>query len=300
MTMQEVMVPVGDGVELHTWVFKPEGFDGPRPAISMAHGFGGVKYRGLRNYAEKFAAAGFVVTVHDHRGFGLSGGVVRGDIDPWQQIADWKRVISYVETIDGVDTARIGLWGSSYAGGHAIVLGATDRRLKAIVSQVPTISGYLQGQRRVPPEYRAALEERFNADERAQFQGQPPAMQLMLSMDPQVPAAYKLQEAQDFKDTFPLPEGIPSDEMITFQSSRKAMMYEPGNWIKRISPTPVLMVVATRDVVTPTDLALDAYEQLLEPKRLQMYDGNHFEAYAKDFDVTAGAATEWFVEHLRP
>jgi hypothetical protein len=33
------------------------------------------------------------------------------------------------------------LWGTSYAGGHAIVLGATDRRLRGVVAQVPTISG---------------------------------------------------------------------------------------------------------------------------------------------------------------
>jgi hypothetical protein len=30
--------------------------------------------------------------------------------------------------------------------GHAIVLGATDRRLQAIVTQVPTIDGFASGQ----------------------------------------------------------------------------------------------------------------------------------------------------------
>jgi hypothetical protein len=30
--------------------------------------------------------------VHDHRNFGTSGGELRGDIDPWRQIADWRRV----------------------------------------------------------------------------------------------------------------------------------------------------------------------------------------------------------------
>ncbi|CAD0187213.1 Quorum-quenching protein AidA [Ruegeria sp. THAF57] len=300
MTMQEVMVPVSDGIELHTWVFRPQGFEGPRPAITMAHGFGGVKYRGLRNYAERFAAAGFVVTVHDHRGFGLSGGAVRGDIDPWQQISDWRRIITYAETLDGVDTDRIGLWGSSYAGGHSIVLGATDRRLKAVVAQVPTISGFRQGQRRVPGDARPALEDRFNADERAQFHGSSPVTQLMLSTDPNVPAAYKSQDSQEFKDAFPLPEGVPANDVITLQSTRRAMMYEPGNWITRVSPTPLMMVVGTHDTVTPTDMQLAAYEQLLEPKRLQIFSGGHYDAYARELDVTCGAATEWFVQHLKP
>ena len=51
-----------------------------------------------------------------------------------------------------MDENRIGLWGTSFAGGHAIVLGATDRRLKAVVAQVPTIDGYASGLRRVAPE----------------------------------------------------------------------------------------------------------------------------------------------------
>jgi hypothetical protein len=47
-----------------------------------------------------------------------------------------------------VDADRIGLWGTSYAGGRALVLGATDPRLKTVVAQVPTISGYQQSLRR--------------------------------------------------------------------------------------------------------------------------------------------------------
>lgn len=90
-----------------------------------------------------------MVLLHDHRGFGASDGEIRHDIDPWQQIADWRYAISYLESLPEVDPGRIGLWGTSYAGGHAIVLGATDRRLRAVVAQVPTISGYEQGLRRI-------------------------------------------------------------------------------------------------------------------------------------------------------
>src|SRR5258707_12816967 len=53
-----------------------------------------------------------------------------------------------------------------YAGGHAIVLGATDRRLRAVVAQVPTISGFEQGLRRVAPDRIAALERAFAEDDR--------------------------------------------------------------------------------------------------------------------------------------
>lgn len=147
---QEIEFVADRDVVLRGWVFVPDGV-GPFPAITMAHGFAGVKEHGLERFARFFADAGFVVLVHDHRGFGASDGTPRYDIDPWAQIADWRRAISFLEAQPSVDPERIGLWGSSYAGGHAIVLGATDRRLRAVVAQVPTVSGYEQSLRRVAP-----------------------------------------------------------------------------------------------------------------------------------------------------
>jgi len=108
-----------------------------------------------------------VVLVHDHRNFGASDGAIRHDIDPWCQIADWRRAISFLESKPNVDPGRMGIWGTSYAGGHVLVLGATDRRIRAVVSQVPTISGYQQGLRRVAPDAVEALERQFDEDERA-------------------------------------------------------------------------------------------------------------------------------------
>ncbi|MFF4401926.1 hypothetical protein [Streptomyces sp. NPDC001480] len=66
----------------------------------------------------------------------------------------------------------------------------------------------------------------------------------------------------------------------------------------RVSPTPLLMVVALGDAVTVTDLALAAYERALEPKRLQLIPGGHFDPYARQFDRASGAARAWFREHL--
>jgi uncharacterized protein len=197
---------------------------------------------------QAFAAAGFVVLVHDHRNFGMSGGDLRGDIDPWQQIADGRRAISYLESRPEVDPTRIGLWGTSYAGGHALVLGATDRRLCCVVAQVPTISGYEQGLRRVSPDATPALEHAFNEDERAQSRGEPPRRQAVVSGDVSVAAAYRSQDAIDFY-LRPIPEGIWKNE-VTLRSIQAARMYEPGIWVSRVSPTPLLMVVARDDKLT--------------------------------------------------
>jgi fermentation-respiration switch protein FrsA (DUF1100 family) len=77
------------------------------------------------------------------------------------------------------------------------------------------------------------------------------------------------------------------------------MEYEPGSYIERVSPTPLLMVVAATDVLTPADLALEAYGRALEPKKLVVLPGGHFGAYTgPDFDLSSSAARDWLVHHL--
>jgi fermentation-respiration switch protein FrsA (DUF1100 family) len=282
-------------VKLRGWLFVPDG-PGPHPAITMAHGYAGVREHGIERFARAFADAGFVVLLHDHRTFGASDGEPRQDVDPWRQIADWRRAISFLESRPEVDAHRIGLWGTSYAGGHAIVLGATDRRLRCVVAQVPTISGYEQGLRRIAPDAVAALEEAFDEDERAQARGEPPRYQALVSADPAVPASYRAPDAIDFY-LQPIPEGI-WENRVTVRSTRAARMYEPGTWIGRVSPTPLLMVVGLDDTITVTDLALAAYERALEPKRLELVPGGHFDPYRSRFPQSSRAALEWFGEHL--
>jgi fermentation-respiration switch protein FrsA (DUF1100 family) len=295
MRRDDVEFDADGGVKLRGWLLSPEG-SGPYPAITMAHGYAGVKEHGLERFARAFADAGFVVLLHDHRNFGASDGEPRQDVDPWRQVADWRRAISFLESRPEVDADRIGLWGTSYAGGHAIVLGATDRRLRCVVAQVPTISGYEQGLRRVPPDAIAALEEGFTGDERAQARGDAPRYQAIVNANPTVPASYRAQDAIDFY-LQPIPEGI-WENTITVRSTRAARMYEPGAWIGRVSPTPLLMVVALNDTITVTDLALAAYERALEPKRLELVPSGHFDPYRSQFDQSSRAALDWFRAHL--
>jgi fermentation-respiration switch protein FrsA (DUF1100 family) len=285
-----------DGTKLEAWLFRPADVSAPLPAVTMAHGFGATKFHGLEPLAKAIAEAGFVVLLHDHRNFGGSGGLPRHDIDPWRQIEDWRRAISYLETLDDVDSSRIGLWGTSYSGGHAIVLGATDRRLKAIVAQVPTIDGFVAGQRRVNPAGITALEEIFNEDQRAQLRGEPPRTQKLVDIDPNVPAQYHTPDTVAFLSQ-EVPPGIWRNE-LTIQSNRRARMYEPGRWIDRVSPTPLLVIATTHDTVAPTDLVLAAYERALEPKSLVLIPGGHYTAYLEGFGTSSKAAVDWFVKQL--
>jgi uncharacterized protein len=273
---EDVRFSAEGGIELSAWLFIPAE-DGPLPAITMAHGYAGTKYHGIEPFAEAFAEAGFAVLVHDHRGFGDSGGEPRQDRSE-------------------VDEDRVGLWGTSFAGGHAIVLGATDRRLKAVVAQVPTTDGHAAGLRRVAPDASADLEASFDADERAQLRGTPPATQAIVDAKGAPASTYAAADAVSFY-LQPVPDGV-WENKVTLRSTRWARLYAPGEFASRVSPTPLLMVVADRDTTSLTDLALAAYERALEPKRLVMIKGGHFDPYRDAFAAAAGEAIDWFTAHL--
>src|SRR3954451_12142340 len=163
-----------DGATLRGWLFRPESPAGDAPVVVMAHGYNCLKEFYLDRYAQALADRGMVVLAYDHRNFGASDGEPRQELDPWLQVRDYRNAITFAQTLDGVDGDRVGIWGSSYAGGHVLVVGAIDRRVGCVVAQVPTISGWESTLRRTPPQALAGQRQAFDADRRERFRGNPP------------------------------------------------------------------------------------------------------------------------------
>src|SRR3984893_296583 len=128
-----------EGVILRGWFYAAEA--SPAPAVVIAHGFSAVKEMSLDSFAEVFNGAGLNVLVFDNRNFGASDGEPRLEIDRWAQVRDYRHAITYAGTLPEVDATRIGIWGSSYSGGHVLVAAAIDRRVTAVVSQAQRVSG---------------------------------------------------------------------------------------------------------------------------------------------------------------
>jgi alpha-beta hydrolase superfamily lysophospholipase len=108
-------------------------------AICVLHPF--LQDFGLHKYAENFANNGMSVFVFDYRGWGGSGGEPRHWLSAKRHMADWRAAITYVRSSmsDEVDVNRLCLWGSSFAGGHVLVVGSEPEiapHITAIVSQV--------------------------------------------------------------------------------------------------------------------------------------------------------------------
>lgn len=133
---REVEFP-SEGAMLRGLLFLPETKSRKPPVIIMAHGTSATVRMVADRYAEAFCREGMAVLLYDHRNFGRSEGEPRQEINPWIQCRGYRDAMNFAEKIDGVDSNRIALWGDSYTGGQVIVVGAIDRRVKAIVAQVP-------------------------------------------------------------------------------------------------------------------------------------------------------------------
>jgi pimeloyl-ACP methyl ester carboxylesterase len=155
-TAPEPTVAVAAGVERHdvrfacgdstcaAWLFLPP--TARPPVVVMGHGFAGTRDVALPAFAERFAREGVAALVFDYRHFGASGGAPRQLVDPWRQLEDWRAAVAWARAQDGLDGARVALFGSSMGGGHALLAAADDPALRAVVVQVPLVDSSLEGE----------------------------------------------------------------------------------------------------------------------------------------------------------
>jgi len=114
-----------------------------RPALVMAHGFTAtISGMVADRYAERLHASGLQVLLFDHRGFGLSGGSPRQQVNRWVQARGYRDAIAFLERRPDVDPGRIGIWGDSLSGAVAICVAAFDPGVRAVVVQVPACGAH--------------------------------------------------------------------------------------------------------------------------------------------------------------
>jgi len=286
-----------EGIICRGWFYTPDGGSTKRsPTIVMAHGFSAVKEMRLDRFAEAFAAAGIGSLVFDYRGFGASDGEPRLDIDPFAQIADYRNAISYARQVPEVDPERIGIWGSSYSGGHVLVVGALDRRVKAVVSQVPLIDAWESLGSMAGGEARAAMVQQLIGERERLYAGDAPLTMPVVGAAGAA-AALPGDEAWEWFQLAAQTAPTWKNE-ITLRSMERLLEYAPGRYLDRIAPTPLLMLLAERDFL-PVDIARRAFAHAGEPKRLCVLPTGHFAPYEPPHFATASReAVEWFRRHL--
>lgn len=173
MPREDISFQTADNVTLRGWFYKPENASGKTPCLVMAHGFSALKEMDLNTFAEYFISKlSLSCLVYDNRGFGASDqkeGHPRQEIIPSLQISDYSDAITYAQMREDVDPDRIGVWGSSYSGGHVLWVGATDRRVKIVLSQVPCVDGWANFHRLIRPDFIGGLNRTFQGGKNDQI-----------------------------------------------------------------------------------------------------------------------------------
>lgn len=296
---EDIEFQASSGATLRGWFY---GQGATAPCVVLQHGFSAVKEMHLDAYAEVLHRAGLACLVYDHPGFGASDptpGTPAQEIDPWQQVRGIQDAITYAASRPDVDADRIGLWGSSYGGAHAYVTAAIDRRVKAVCGQVPLISGRRNFETLVRVDFWAQLDALFAADRQARMAGEDPIRLPVVDADPTAQSALPTADSHAFFTAAAAERAPAWRNEVTLRSMELFRGYEPGSFLPLIAPTPLLMVVAPLDRLAPGEWATAAYETAAHPKRLVTVPGGHFDAYTGEgFEITSGAARDWFVEHL--
>src|SRR6266567_4816713 len=276
------------------WLFLPKAAaPGARvPAVAMAHGLGAVKEMYLEPFARRFAEAGVAALVLHYRGFGASGGEPRQRISPHDQMEDYRNALTWLSLQPEIDADRLGVWGSSFSGGHVIQVAAHDSRVKAVVSQagamdvdqiIHTVGG---------PEMFAGLQQ-LTVQERIRHATEGGERYIPSTARPG--EGFALQQNQDSYD-FAHGASAPTWRNDVTMSSLDAMLeHAPGRFIDLVAPRPLLMILARNDAIAPPDSIRDAFARAGEPKRLLEIDGGHYAVYTgRGADDAGQAATEWF------
>ncbi len=276
-----------DGTRMAGDLWLPDGFGGgtDRPAIVLTHGWGGVRSHLNNTYAPKFAKAGFVVLTFDYRGWADSDSrlVIIGDqpspdengeitvrarairqvVDPYDQVRDITSALDYLVGEPGVDVNRIGIWGTSYSGGHVIVVGARDKRVAAIVSQV----GY-QGVGWTPS--------------RQQFANQ-----------------RAIDKARGVID--PIPQGIDVVPNLTGTPDLAKMSdYRPIDFAPDVSVPTMVIDVTGEELFDRTKNGQAVYNIIKQntDAAYETFPGKHYRIYDQHYLAASSVALDWFRRHL--
>ncbi|WP_197434989.1 alpha/beta hydrolase [Nitratireductor arenosus] len=284
---------------------RPAKASGDVPLVVMAGGWCYTKEVVMPHYAKYFNDIGCATLHFDYRNFGESTGERRQHLDPWEQIEDYLNAFSFAETLDGIDIARSGYWGISYAGGHAIILAAIDPRAAFSISTVPVVDGF-QTMRRCHGEPRfAALNKLIAEDRKKRFRGEAGDT---MAMSPKSDPSQEMS-AWPFPHVYAGFMGIKANEAPlhehwnTVESVELLLRYVVKPYAQRIIETPTMVALAKADNITSADLEIETFNAIpCTDKELAVVRGvDHMSLYTnyEHLGKIAKVQADWLEKTLK-
>ena len=238
-------------------------------------------------YVPMLVDAGITVLLVDYRGWGDSEGPA-GELYPLRQVEDIRNALTYLASVDVVDPGRLGLFGVSMGGAHAVTAAALDERVKATIAVLSPMDG-AEMLRRSRREYEwQELRRQLSEDRSIRVAGG--AGGTVDALGPVTPErARSTAIAQD------TPPPLPLACVAAIHD------YRPLDLVSRISPRAVLWIAATHDPVCPVEHSRLAYAAALPPKRLVEIDSDeHYGTYTAHRATIVAEAIAWYRTFLVP
>ena len=282
-----------DGDTCAAWLFLPDGVERP-PVVILGHGLGATREMRLDAFAERFARAGIAAIAFTYRHFGDSTGQPRQLLSIKRQLADWDAAIAHAKTRGDVDGSRIAVWGSSFGGGHAIIVASRHPELRAAVSQCPFTDG-LASARALGPIGTMRLLPTVGADVWSALRGREPRLLTLAG----APGEKALMTAPDALPGYQalVPEGTTFVNEVAARVAPTITWHRPGKAARKVK-VPILFCVCDHDSVTPAEETL-AYARTAPKGEIRSYDAGHFDIYLGEaFEEIVMDQTEFLTRHL--
>jgi uncharacterized protein len=290
-TRLDVAFP-SSGDDCRGWLFMPD-TERP-PLVILGHGLGGTREYGLEPYAQRFADAGIAALVFTYRHFGDSGGQPRQLLDIERQLGDWAAALAYARSLDGIDSNRIALWGTSFGGGHVLVAAARDGNVAAVVSQCPFTDGVAATRAAHPRSLLRAIVPAVR-DQLAGLRGKPPVLVPLVGP----PGSAALMTSPDSEPGYRalIAPGVDFENGVAARFLLHVGLHRPGRSARKVT-APILFCICDDDAVAPPGVAL-RYAATAPRGEVKRYPIGHFDIYrGEPFEDAVRDQTEFLVRHL--
>jgi alpha-beta hydrolase superfamily lysophospholipase len=257
------------------------------PAVVLCNGFTSLKEMYLPDIARGLSAEGFAALSFDYRGFGESEGV-SGRLMPDEQVQDVRNAVTFLLAQTEIRPDQIATYGTSFGGGIAIAAGAIDKRIRGVISSVPVCHGerWLRGMRSYWEwvQFLRVLE----TDRAQRVVGGISRRVDRAVIAPPDPAAQAAHAAS------------PKRPALSLESADAIIEFNPEDLVDRLTPRPLLMMVAAEDMRVPAEVSLPTFHRAREPKTLVVLESAaHHDVYKCPLrDRVSATAVSWLKQYL--
>ena len=297
MLREEHRIPVRDS-EIAAWLFRPDDVERSTPCVVLFHGFTATREDcRLTSFCEAFAGAGIAALAFDFRNLGASGGEPRQLVDLARQYEDCDAALRFAREHEAVDRDRVAVWGTSFAGGHALDAAVRHRWLAAAVCLVPFMDGAVPPPGMTPARAGWAIASAARDLVRAQ-RGRDPFLVRAVG-DGGTNAVISNAEAWRL-----LPQLIPASSTWRNEVAARILLqmprHRPGRHARQVA-CPLLVQIAGSETVVRNAPAVQAAKRAPLGELRRYADADHFDVYLPPvFDAVVADEVEFLKRHLSP